>query len=98
MFRLRQAKRRSKLTPKTSWDERGPLLLVPEMVQHQDVGKVANDAVLVLEVIGKGNASAINRVRSEMVTDCAHGEIRLAGCFAAIDLWQGKAVETGLVS
>ena len=74
-------------------DVLGALLWRAEVVQHQHVGEVADDAVLVLQVVGEAQPAAVDGVRGQVVPDRAHVQVEVRVRGAAELGGQREAVE-----
>lgn len=97
MKRLCQAKCDSNFAFKRAPNEFFLLLLVAEVLQHDDLWEVTNNAVLVLEIIEQSQSLA-----GKMLSDDGHPQIASPAIgaihlLAAVLLWKVKAPEACLV-
>ena len=78
-------------------DEMIALLLGAVMVHHDHKRIVANDGVLILEIIGKRHATTVDWMRSKMVADGTHVDVGVGVFLAAILLGPSEAEEACFV-
>ena len=78
-------------------DEMVALLLGAVMVHHDDERIVANDGVLILEIVGKRHASTVDGMRSKVVANGTHVDVGVGVFLAAILLGPSEAEEACFV-
>ena len=93
-----EAECRSEFTAQSGGYQCAFLFLGPEMVQHEQVGKIADYAVLILQVVCEAQAASVDRVRGQMEANCGHIKVCTGVRCPAVDLGEGEAVESSGVS
>ena len=78
-------------------DELFFLLFGAVVMEHYHNWIVADDGVLVLQVVGETDAAAVDRMRGQMVADSAHVDVGLFVFLSTKLLGVGEAVEASFV-
>lgn len=98
VMNLGQAKGDTEVAPEPRGDEARLVLLTAPLVQHQEIREIPDDAVLILQIVGKADTAAVDGVRGHVISHRAHPQVGVRVALATIYLRKREAIETSLVS